>query len=130
MSKLDELDKSYERFSEKYGAIWSSKHIDFIHIPEVIKRSMFDQARLEEREAVARTIGLSASTAGLAPKDLAKDEDWKEAVEKIKSSEREAMKKGLDRLEKDVLPTHAEENGYSCAIEDARKFLSTLNNQN
>lgn len=64
--------------------------------------TVLQQARLEEREAVARTIGLSASTAGLSPKDLAKDDDWKEAVEKIKRSEREALKKVVEKVGDDI----------------------------
>ena len=42
---------------------------------------------------------------------------------------REVMKE-IDRLEKEVIPTHAEENGYGCALDDIQTLLEKRNIKN
>lgn len=96
MSKLDELGKEWESIRADSTYSMGCDCSTDVEKSKRLARKYYESGRVEEREAVARTIGLSASTAGLSPKDLAKDDDWKEAVEKIKRSEREAIKKELD----------------------------------
>lgn len=50
--------------------------------------------------------------------------DIEELVRQAKQEERERIKKEVGRLREEVLPTHAEENGYSHALEDILQALN------
>jgi transcription initiation factor IIE alpha subunit len=55
-------------------------------------------------------------------------EDWlrttlTDFTTSIRDSEQQRIREEVERLRKDILPTHAEENGYGCALDD---FLATL----
>lgn len=62
--------------------------------------------------------------------DKHKETEVKTEISHIRNQDLESLREWIEKARIEILPTHAEENGYECALDDFITHLNSLSEDN